>query len=220
MTTSEPTQEAHQVTGLLQRWRAGDEAALEALVPLVYETLLKMARGQFRRERVDHTLQPTALVHEAYVRLLGPQNPEWEDRTHFFGIAALVMRRVLIDHARSHQSLRRSDGSLKVDFEEALEVTSPQRTTDLLALDEALDRLERRDPRKARLVQLRFFGGLTLDEVAEILQVSQATVVRDWRLARAWLLTKLGSENRGPNLSATRSGRVHPPAPRRSPHQD
>ncbi|MEM7050569.1 MAG: sigma-70 family RNA polymerase sigma factor [Acidobacteriota bacterium] len=183
---------AGQVTRLLRRWRDGDETAFEALVPLVYDELKNLARRQLRRNRRDHTLQPTALVHEAYVRLVLRQRPNSTSRSHFFAIAAIVMRRVLIDHARAHFRQRRGGGAIQVELEEDFLPSDPQRSADLLALDEALDRLEKKDPRKARVVQLRYFGGLILDEVAEVLEVGQSTVVRDWRLARAWLIKELG----------------------------
>lgn len=194
MSLPDPTPNPTQVTRLLLRWRDGDENAFDALIPLVYDQLRILARSRLQSERPDHTLQPTALVHEAYVRMLGRDRTRWQSRAHFFAVAALVMRRVLIDHARGHQRQRRGAGAVKVELDEAL-LPSTQPPADLLALDEALQRLERHDPRKARVVQLRYFGGLTLDEVADVLQVAQVTVVRDWRLARAWLLRELMQKN-------------------------
>ncbi|MCG8461479.1 MAG: sigma-70 family RNA polymerase sigma factor [Holophagales bacterium] len=178
------------VTQLLERWRRGDQEAFERLIPLVYDELRLVARGQLAAERPDHTLQPTALVHEAYFRMVGRDHPQWKSRSHFFAVSALVMRRVLIDHARGQNRLRRGSDQVRVDLADD-QIESPAPHARLLALDEALDRLEREDPRKAQVVQLRFFGGLTLDEVAEVLQIAQVTVVRDWRMARAWLLREL-----------------------------
>lgn len=180
------------VTRLLARWRDGDQSAYEELIPLVYDEMRRLARGRLGRERSDHTLQPTALVHEAYVKLLGRDHPRWRDRAHFFAVASLVMRRVLIDHARGRHRQRRGGGAVRVELDAArLGVDVP--SVDMIALGQALGRLELDDPRKAQVVQLRFFGGLTLEEVADVLEVSPVTVVRDWRLARAWLLRELGS---------------------------
>ncbi|MEM9554967.1 MAG: sigma-70 family RNA polymerase sigma factor [Acidobacteriota bacterium] len=181
------------ITELLQRWRYGEDSALDDLMPLVYEELRRLARSRLRAERSDHTLQPTALVHEAYVRLLNAERPSWRSRAHFFAVAALVMRRVLIDHARTRGRQRRGSGAVHVDLDPARVAGFEAPTVDLLALDQVLKRLDARDPRKAQVVQMRFFGGLTLDEVAEVLDISQVTVVRDWRLARAWLLREFGS---------------------------
>ncbi|MEM7050572.1 MAG: sigma-70 family RNA polymerase sigma factor [Acidobacteriota bacterium] len=181
---------ARGVTQLLERWRRGEQEAFEALIPLVYDELRLVARRQLVAERPDHTLQPTALVHEAYFRMMGRDHPQWKGRSHFFAVAALVMRRVLIDHARGQNRQRRGNGMVRIDLEDG-QLESPQPQAQLLALDDALNRLEREDPRKAQVVQLRYFGGLTLDEVANVLRVAQVTVVRDWRMARAWLLRDL-----------------------------
>ncbi|MEM7050563.1 MAG: sigma-70 family RNA polymerase sigma factor [Acidobacteriota bacterium] len=182
-----------EITGLLLRWRSGDEEAFEALLPLVYEKLRALARTQLRSERQNHTLQATALVHEAYVRLLGDQTPDWQGRAHFYAVASVVMRRVLIEHARALNRQRRGGGAVQVELQDDLLFTDPAATAELVALDDALGRLEEHDLRKARVVQLRFFGGLTLDEVSEVLRVAPVTVVRDWRMARAWLLKELGA---------------------------
>ena len=177
------------ITELLHAWRDGDDAALEALIPLVYDELRHLARAQMRRERANHTLQPTGLVHEAYVRLLGA-DLEWRDRTHFLSVAAGVMRRVLVDHARRKQADKRGGDRIQVtlsDLPGALET----RGTDVLALDDALERLAQYDERQARIVELHYFGGLTYPEICEVEAVSQATVERDVRHARAWLLREL-----------------------------
>jgi RNA polymerase sigma factor (TIGR02999 family) len=181
-----------QVTALLQQWSRGDRDALEKLTPLVYEELRGIAAGYMRDERPGHTLQATALVHEAYVRLIGQKRVSWQNRAHFFGIAAQLMRRILIDHARRRQAAKRGVGG-------ALRLTAgvdvagaPEQDFDLLAIDGALSRLERLDAAQARIVELRFFGGLTVEETAEVAGVSTATVKREWRTARAWLRHEVG----------------------------
>jgi RNA polymerase sigma factor (TIGR02999 family) len=181
-----------QVTALLQQWSRGDRDALEKLTPLVYEELRGIAAGYMRDERPGHTLQATALVHEAYVRLIGQKRVSWQNRAHFFGIAAQLMRRILIDHARRRQAAKRGVGG-------ALRLTAgvdvagaPEQDFDLLAIDGALSRLEQLDAAQARIVELRFFGGLTVEETAEVAGVSTATVKREWRTARAWLRHEVG----------------------------
>jgi len=181
-----------QVTALLQQWSRGDRDALEKLTPLVYEELRGIAAGYMRDERPGHTLQATALVHEAYVRLIGQKRVSWQNRAHFFGIAAQLMRRILIDHARRRQAAKRGVGG-------ALRLTAgvdvagaPEQDFDLLAIDGALLRLEQLDADQARIVELRFFGGLTVEETAEVAGVSTATVKREWRTARAWLRHEVG----------------------------
>ncbi len=178
---------AENVTQLLIAWREGKSQALSRLLPVVYDELRQLARSQLRRERSDHSLQATALVHEAYLRLVDKTHPRWEGRVHFFAVAAQQMRRVLVDHARRHKAAKRGGGAAKVPIEGDTVVLSDERPRDLLALDDALRSLEGLDPRKARILELRYFGGLSLEETAEALEVSTATVVNDARLARAWL---------------------------------
>jgi RNA polymerase sigma factor (TIGR02999 family) len=183
------------ITTLLHAWREGDSRATERLMPLVYEELRVLAGRCMAGERKDHTLQPTALVHEAFLRLSGGVAPDWRDRVHFFAVAARVMRRLLVDHARARRTAKR-DGGLVVPLEEAGppgQGSTPDRL-DLLALDEALARLSDFDDRKARSVELRYFGGLTLEEISEALGVSRPTVILDLRLARAWLFRHLAEE--------------------------
>jgi RNA polymerase sigma factor (TIGR02999 family) len=172
------------ISELLVRWRDGDQGALQALLPLVYDELKRLARNYLRNERPGHTLQSTALVHEAYLRLV--QSPlQLQNRTHFFAVAARLMREILVDHARSRRAAKR-DYRCKITLDRA--VALPQkRDVDLLALDDALDELSRLDPRQGRIVELRFFGGLSIDETSEILGISPATVKREWTTARAWL---------------------------------
>lgn len=174
------------VTQLLKQWSGGDRDALEQLLPLVYRELHLLAERYLRRERSDHTLQATALVHEAYLKLIDQREVRWQNRAHFFGVAAQAMRRILVDHARSHMAAKRGSGGVKLSLDEAL-VVSDERAEELVALDEALTRLAEVDPQKSRIVELRFFGGLSIEETAEVLGVGTATVIRHWRMARAWL---------------------------------
>jgi RNA polymerase sigma-70 factor, ECF subfamily len=174
------------VTRLLRAWSAGDKEALAGLLPLVYAELRQRARTFMRRERAGHTLQPTALVHEAYMKLVDQKNISWKDRAHFFGVAARAMREVLVDHARRHAAEKRGAAQTRVTLTDASAVTPP-RDFDLLALDLALERLAALDERQARLVEMRVFTGLTIEESAEVLGVSHATVSREWRHAEAWL---------------------------------
>ncbi|HXG64482.1 MAG TPA: sigma-70 family RNA polymerase sigma factor [Blastocatellia bacterium] len=183
METLSPQQD---VTRLLVNWRNGDAAALEDLLPIIYKELRRLAGRYLRRERPDHTLQPTALVHEAWLRLAEQEHVAWQNRAHFFGVAAQVMRRILIDHARNHHRARRGGGRRKVSLDDVIEL-SQERAADLIALDDALKSLAVIDPRKSRVVELRYFGGLSVEETAEALGVSDKTVMRDWALARAWL---------------------------------
>jgi RNA polymerase sigma factor (TIGR02999 family) len=180
-----------EVTRLLLEWKGGDAAALERLLPLVYAELRRIAARHLRHERPGHTLQPTALVHEAYLRLVSAPELEWRDRAHFFGVAARLMRQILVDHARARQRAKRGGEVRKVSLDEAPEarVTAD---VDLLALDEALERLAELDPQQSRVVELRYFGGLTIEETAEVVGVSPATVKREWTLAKAWLRRELG----------------------------
>jgi RNA polymerase sigma-70 factor (ECF subfamily) len=184
------------VTALLREWSAGDRGALERLMPLVYEELRKLAASHLKSERGNHTLQPTALVHEAYLRLVGQRSVSWASRAHFYGIAAQMMRRVLVDHARKRQAAKRSPGTLFLDIGEEAEAPAPERMPELLVLDRALTELERLDPRQARVVELRFFAGLSVEETAEVAGISTATVKREWKTARAFLRHEIGLEAR------------------------
>jgi RNA polymerase sigma factor (TIGR02999 family) len=186
VTTSSPG----AVTELLRAWSDGDAGALEQLMPLVEVELRRLARGYMGRERRGHTLQTTALVNEAFLRLTGAQRVRWQDRAHFLGISARLMRRVLVDHARARGYRKRGGGAQRVTLHEGM-VTSPDPALDVVALDRALDALARVDARKGRIVELRFFGGLTVEETAEVLRVSPDTVKRGWRLAKLWLLREL-----------------------------
>jgi RNA polymerase sigma-70 factor, ECF subfamily len=184
-----------EVTALLREWSAGDRKALERLMPLVYGELKKLAASNLKSERGNHTLQPTALVHEAYLRLVGQRSVSWANRAHFYGIAAQMMRRVLVDHARRRQAAKRQPGTLLVDVALAdAPEGDPDRALELLSLDRALTELERLDPRQARVVELRFFAGLSVEETAEAAGVSTATVKREWRTARAFLRHEIGLE--------------------------
>ncbi len=174
------------ITGLLVAWKQGDQAALEQLTPLVYRELHRLAHGYLAGERQGHVLQTTALVNEAFVRLIDWDQVEWQDRAHFFGVAATLMRHILVQFARERQALKRGGQMMQVSLAEAAEVGSPN-DPDLVKLDDALNTLEKLDPRQARTVELRFFAGLSLEETAEALRVSLSTVRRDWRMAQAWL---------------------------------
>jgi RNA polymerase sigma factor (TIGR02999 family) len=174
-----------EVTQLLTAWQQGDARALDALLPLVYDELRRLAGSYLRRERINHTLQPTALVHEAFLKLTG-QTLDIQNRAHFFGIAAQTMRCILVDHARHHEAAKRGGNIQLFGLEEALDTPDTQQV-DLLRLDEALRELARFDPPQARLVELRYFGGLTIEETAQVLGISPATVKREWQLARSWL---------------------------------
>jgi RNA polymerase sigma factor (TIGR02999 family) len=181
---------SNDVTRLLVDWRNGDEEALDRLIPLVYDELRRMAGRYMRGERGDHTLQTSALVNEAYLRLADHKNIEWQNRAHFFGVAAQAMRRVLVDYARTRNVQKRGGGAARVAFDDAVDVAE-ERAAELVALDDALRALAAFDERKARVVELRYFGGLTAEEAAEVLGVSLATVERDWTAARAWLIREL-----------------------------
>ena len=174
------------VTQLLAAWGSGDKSAFDQLLPLVHAELRRIAQRQMRQERPGHTLQATALVNEAYLRLAGDQGLEWRDRAHFFAVCAQVMRHILIDHARSRGREKRGGGAIQVSLNDAL-IVADEQATDMLALDEALSALERMDPQMARVVELRYFAGLTVEETAEVLNSSPRTVRRDWRRAKAWL---------------------------------
>jgi len=187
--------ERHDVSRLLARWKEGDEAALQELVPIVHDELRRLARRQMAGERPGRTLQPTALVNEAYLRLADLRQMQWQDRAHFFAMAARVMRRILVDAARSRGYQKRGGGAQRVSFTQALAVAEAP-STDVVQLDDALEALARVDPRKSRVVELRFFGGLSVDETAEVLQVSRETVKRDWTFAKLWLLRQLRGDAR------------------------
>jgi RNA polymerase sigma factor (TIGR02999 family) len=181
---------SRQVTQLLASWSQGNLEARDALMPLVYNELRKLAASYLRRERSDHTLQATALVHEAYLRLVEQDNVNWQNRHHFFGAAANLMRRILVDHARAHVAEKRGSGMPKVALNEAIAM-SQQQPADLLALDESLTRLAAMDAQQGRIVELRVFAGLSVEETAEVLSISTATVKRDWAVAKAWLLHEI-----------------------------
>lgn len=177
------------VSQLLRRWSNGDERALDALTPIVYGQLHRLARRYMRRERPDHSLQTTALIHEAYIRLVDYRRMQWQDRAHFFAVSAQVMRRILVDHARRH-NLKRGRGVQHVGLDEAA-ILAPDPSIDLVALDRALNALEEVAPRKAKVVELRFFGGLSVDEAATVLDVAPITIRRDWSTAKVWLYREL-----------------------------
>ena len=179
-----------QVTQLLRAWGDGDQDALRALVPLVEAELRRLARRHMARERRDHTLQATALVNETFLRLTGAQSVPWQDRSHFLGIAARLMRQVLVDHARAKGYQKRGGGAVKTELDDGMTV-SPSLNVDLIALNDALDALDKIDERKCRVVDMRFFAGMTVEETAEALHVSTDTVKRDWRLAKLWLLREM-----------------------------
>ena len=181
------------ITQLLQAWGDGNQAALDRLMPLVYAQLRQAAHRYMARERRGHTLQTTALVNEVYVRLAKAREMRWQDRVHFFALSAQMMRRILTDHARARQYAKRGGGAQVVSLDEAPEV-SPKPRADLVALDDALKRLAAVDERKSRVVELRYFGGLSVEETSEVLKVSPETVMRDWKLAKAWLLRELSGE--------------------------
>jgi RNA polymerase sigma-70 factor (ECF subfamily) len=185
-----PIAASHEVTQLLLAWNDGDQTALERLIPMVHAELHRIARRYMRNERAGHTLQTSALINEAYLRLIDAQQVRWQNRAHFFGIAAQLMRRVLVDFARSRSYKKRGGGALQVSLDEAMVITK-ERGEDLVALDEALSALSGLDERKGRVVEMRFFGGLSEKEIAEALTVSQETVRRDWRLAKSWLRRRL-----------------------------
>jgi RNA polymerase sigma factor (TIGR02999 family) len=187
--------DAPSVTELLGQWRAGDARARDRLLPLVYRELRRVASSYLRRERSDHTLQSTALVHEAYLRLAGPDTPEWRDRAHFFGVAANLMRQILVEHARAHHAAKRGGHAVKLSLEDTPEMPVSA-DVDVLALDEAMQRLAYMDSRQAQIVELRFFGGLSIEDSAEVLGISPATIKRDWTSARAWLYREMTDKAR------------------------
>jgi RNA polymerase sigma factor (TIGR02999 family) len=186
----------HQITELLAEWREGNQSALDELYPLVYDELHRLARRYMSKERKDHTLQTTALINEAYVRMVDQKNVNWANRSHFFAISAQIMRRILIDHARRHAYAKRGGGAQQVSLEEVAAI-APDQGRELVRLDEALKTLAERDPRRSQVVELRYFGGLNNEEIAGVLHVSENTVTRDWNMARAWLYQQL-TENATP----------------------
>jgi RNA polymerase sigma factor (TIGR02999 family) len=189
MTTASPP---HEVTQLLLDWSNGNQAALDRLLPLVDRELHRLAHHYMRRENAGHTLQTTALVNEVYLKLIDQKNVQWKNRAHFFALSAQLMRRILVDHARNRQYAKRGGGAQRITFDEAL-VISSERGGDLVALDEALSKLTSIDPRKGKVVELRFFGGLSVEETAEALQISAVTVMREWSMAKAWLYNSLSN---------------------------
>lgn len=184
-----------QITERLVAWSSGDVGAMDDVVRAVYQELHRMAGRYLRLERPDHSLQPTALVHEAYLRLIDQTQVSWQSRAHFFGVAAQMMRRILVDHARTRQRDKRGGSAIRIPLDEAFLMT-PEKSADLVALDESLGRLAEIDNRKSRVVEMRYFGGLSVDETAEALDVSRQTVLRDWKLAKAWLYQEIKSEAR------------------------
>ena len=182
------------VTELLRAWGDGDRSALDLLVPQVYAKLRQLARAQLRRERPGHTLQPTALVHESFLRLVNQDRIQWKNRAQFCAMAAQMMRRILVDHARQHRAAKRGSGDARVTFDEAMDVADQPPDVDVLLLDEVLERLAKLDPRQSEVVVLRFFGGLSIDEVAVAMGRSPATVKRDWATARLWLHRELAGQ--------------------------
>ena len=182
---------ASEITGLLVDWSNGDQTALEKLLPLVEQELRRLAHSYMRRENRDHTLQTTALVNEAYLKLIDQKKTRWQNRAHFFGIAAQIMRRILLNYARDQHREKRGGKAVQVSLSEA-SVVCLEKPEELIALDEALERLAAVDERKSRVVELRYFGGLEIDEIAEVLKVSPITVMRDWKFARAWLFREMG----------------------------
>src|SRR5881227_186238 len=185
-----PSVSQQRVTELLERWGHGDDDALAQLTPFVYEELRRLAHREMGAERPDHTLQTTALVNEAYLRLADQTHPRWQNRAHFFAVAARAMRRVLVSYARSQRSQKRGGGALKIELDEAA-LVSPEESKEIVELHEALETLAALDSRKAQVVELKYFGGLNYDEMAEVLKISRVTVRRDWEFAKLWLYTEL-----------------------------
>jgi RNA polymerase sigma-70 factor (ECF subfamily) len=185
--------EPQEITRLLLAWNEGDESALEKLVPLVYQELRRLAKRQMGRERPDHTLQTTALINEAYLQLVDVHNVRWNNRAHFFALCARLMRRILVDFARSRHYAKRGGGGQPISLDESL-VVAPEKSRNLVAVNDALHALAKVDSRKAQVVELRFFGGLTEEEAAEVLKISPETVRRDWKMAKVWLLRELSGD--------------------------
>lgn len=189
-----PASPQQQVTQLLCEWRSGDSSALEKLIPLVQPELVRLAHHYMSLERPGHTLQTTALLDDAYLQLAGKTHPQWQNRAHFFAVAAQIMRRIMVDHARRRRALKRSGGTIRITLDECAAVTQA-RAAELLALDEALEKLAAFDPRKSKVVEMRYFGGLTMEEIADVLKIHVNTVTRDWTAARAWLFAALSGED-------------------------
>jgi RNA polymerase sigma factor (TIGR02999 family) len=186
----DPPRQEHEITQLLAAWREGNQAALDELYPLVYDELHRLARRYMSRERKGHTLQTTALINEAYVRLVDQRNVQWANRSHFFAISAQIMRRILIDHARRHAYAKRGGGARQVSLDETATMAQGD-FSEFIRLDEALKSLAELDPRRSQVVELRYFGGLNNEEIAGVLKISENTVIRDWNMARAWLHRQL-----------------------------
>ena len=186
------TPQSNEVTQLLLDWSRGDRAALDELMPLVYQELRKLAGGYLRSERPDHTLQPTALIHEAYLRMIGKEMPEWQSRAHFFGVAARLMRQILVEHARTRHAAKRGGDQQKISLDDAPQVFAQSDAAELLALDDALTKLAAFDERRSRILEMRSFGGMSVEETALALGVSDTTVKREMRLAQAWIRRELG----------------------------
>lgn len=186
------TPQSNQVTQLLLDWSHGDRAALDELMPLVYQELRKLAGSYLRSERPDHTLQPTALIHEAYLRMIGKNMPEWQSRAHFFGVAARLMRQILVEHARTRHAVKRGGDQQKISLDDAPQVFAQADAAELLALDDALTKLAAFDERRSRILEMRSFGGMSVEETALALGVSDTTVKREMRLAQAWIRRELG----------------------------
>ena len=187
-----PSTPQYRVTQLLQQWSHGDDAAVVELTPLVYDELRRLAHHFMEGQHLNHTLQTTALVNEAYLRLADQTNPNWNGRAHFFAVAARAMRQILVSYARSNRAQKRGGGAVRIELDEAA-ILSPQQSQEIIDLNEALDRLDILDSRKAQVVELKFFGGLNYDEIAEVLKIARATVRRDWEFAKLWLYTELHS---------------------------
>ena len=190
----EPSVSPHRVTQLLREWTQGDDSALAELTPLVYEELRRLAHHYMEGERPNHTLQTTALVNEAYLRLADQTNPNWQSRAHFFAVAARAMRRILVSYARSNRAQKRGGGGTKIELDEAA-ILSPEQSNEIVDVHEALEKLGKLDSRKARVVELKYFGGLNHDEIAEVMKISTVTVRRDWVFAKAWLYDELHNAN-------------------------
>ena len=190
----EPSVSPHRVTQLLREWTQGDDSALAELTPLVYEELRRLAHHYMEGERPGHTLQTTALVNEAYLRLADQTNPNWQSRAHFFAVAARAMRRILVSYARSNRAQKRGGGGTKIELDEAA-ILSPEQSNEIVDVHEALEKLGKLDSRKARVVELKYFGGLNHDEIAEVMKISTVTVRRDWVFAKAWLYDELHNAN-------------------------
>jgi len=188
--TKAPLLKQHEITELLEQWSGGNQTALDRLYPLVYEELRRLARSYMKREPKGHTLQTTALINEAYVRLVDQHSVHWQNRSHFFAISAQIMRRILVDHARRYLHAKRGGGAQKISLDEVM-IVAKERSEEVLMLDEALVSLARLDPRRCQVVELRYFAGLSNQEIAAVLKISENTVMRDWNLARAWLYQKL-----------------------------